>query len=248
MLTDNGHVKTDDGSNSSLLRTATDGISLNYSGGRRSRLSGLPLGAHRIADYSPLPPTAVESGAARRSGDRPTVIAEVLSVTASPRPGPASLLTSSGRPQQVRLRLRGGRAGSAHRAHKRISIMAAACCMDLIGGPAHARSLTSEAAPAALHIPQRAARCSGDIAWLSETVAGDCMHPTACRYDERVQSYGTKETRNGPHNASAPSRRAPSAPQVGTIGRIPCVARGADGPSILRPRGAPGPMPVARRG
>ncbi len=103
ILINNGHVKTDDGSNSSLLRTATDGISLNYSGGRRSRLSGLPLGAHRIADYSPLPPTAVESGAARRSGDRPTVIAEVLSATASPRPGPASLLPSSGRPQQVRL-------------------------------------------------------------------------------------------------------------------------------------------------
>ncbi len=248
MLVDDNHAVMDDGRISSLLPTSTDVTSHTNSRGRRSRLSGLPLRAHRIDDYSPLPPSAVESGAARRSGGRPTAISVLLTVTASPRPGPASLLPPSGRPQPGRLRHGGGRAGSALRAHQECISTAVNCSMDLIRGPAHACRLTKYATPAALRTSATAARSSIDAAHTGKLVTGNSKRITALRNDDQARRQSINEARNNPQGAPAPVGRAIPAARVGIVanvmGTAVCVGRSM----VPRLRGAPGPMPVAQRG
>ncbi len=83
----------------------------------RGRTSGEPRRTHHFLAHS-LPPPAVAVGrAARRgNGDRPTVFANATLASAPPRPGPASLLTSSPHPQPGCATQRGGRVGTASRA------------------------------------------------------------------------------------------------------------------------------------
>ncbi len=86
------------------------------SSGGRGRPSGGPRGARHFVDHSLPPPTVVVDRAAWHGSDRPSVFANTTLVAVPPRPGPASLLSSSMRPQPGRIAQRGGRAGSALRA------------------------------------------------------------------------------------------------------------------------------------
>ncbi len=84
--------------------------------GGRGHPSGGPRRARQFVDHSPPPPTVVVDRAAWRSGGRPTAYANTSLVAAPPRPGPASLLSSSKWPQPGHISQRGGRAGTALRA------------------------------------------------------------------------------------------------------------------------------------
>ncbi len=120
MLIDNGNVGTDkdhrDGDHSSLLHSTAGDVSVSCSGCRRDGWSRVPLGVPSISRRSPPPPTAVEGGAAQRDDGRPAAHVANDEVTSRPRPGPASLLSSTQCPQQGHVTTGAGRAGHARRA------------------------------------------------------------------------------------------------------------------------------------
>ncbi len=93
----------------SMISTST------FSGDRRCS-SGGPLRDRRIRIYSPPLPAVAEDGVAWCGSDRPTVLFDTSSKATPPRPGPASLLSSSLRPQPGHRMTRGGRVGVRLRA------------------------------------------------------------------------------------------------------------------------------------
>ncbi len=99
-----------------LLPMAMIMISRSNSRSGRGRASGGPRGARQLVDHSLPPPAVVVVRAARHSSDRPSILTSTSLVAVPPRPGPASLLPSSLRPQPGRHTQRGGRAGQALRA------------------------------------------------------------------------------------------------------------------------------------
>ncbi len=87
----------------------------NSTRGRDHASEGLQ-GARQLVGHPPPPPTVVVDRAAQHGGGRPTASANAALATMLPRPGPASLLPPSLRPQQGRRRQRGGRVGGVPRA------------------------------------------------------------------------------------------------------------------------------------
>ncbi len=90
--------------------------SRSVSEGGRGRSSEGPRRDRRYPVHSLPPPTVVKVRAARHGGDRPSVFVNTSLTTMPPRPGPASLLSSSMRSQLARIRQRGGRVGGSPRA------------------------------------------------------------------------------------------------------------------------------------
>ncbi len=108
------------GINPALLLIPMDMIAsrTNSSGGRGHTSEG-PRRTRHFADHSLPPPTVVVVRAAKRGGDRPAVFADTTSATTLPRPGPASLLSSSMWPQRGHIPQQRGRAGTAPRATRK---------------------------------------------------------------------------------------------------------------------------------
>ncbi len=89
----------------------------------RGHTSGEPRRTHHyLAPSLPSPTVAMNRAARRSSVGRPTTYANATLAAAPPRPGPASLLSSSSLPQPGSDRQQGGRAGTAPRAASRAGI------------------------------------------------------------------------------------------------------------------------------
>ncbi len=107
-------------------------ISNSTSAGDRRCSSGGPLRDRRIRIHSPPLPTVAEVGVAWHGSDRPSALFDATSNATPPRPGPASLLSSSLRPQPGHSMPRGGRVGIRLRAARTAS--AGARCVNVCAG------------------------------------------------------------------------------------------------------------------
>ncbi len=107
------------------------------------RSSEGPQRSRRCPVHPLPPPTVVEDRAAWHGGDRPAIFVNATLTTMPPRPGPASLLTSSLRPQQGRSTQRGSRVGRSLRAAR-----TAGAGRGIVGGA----SLRAGGAPAAASV------------------------------------------------------------------------------------------------
>ncbi len=98
-----------------LLQMVMVGSATSSSGGR-GRTSEGPRGDRRYLAHSPPPSAVTVERAARHGIGRPSALVSTALTATPPRPGPASLLASSIRPQQGRIAQRGGRVGESLRA------------------------------------------------------------------------------------------------------------------------------------
>ncbi len=192
LIDDSNFDSRPDSDASSLLRMAMvegDGSS-SVSGSGHSRSSGGSLGFHRIADCSPSPPAVAGSRAARRSDDRPTVCAMILMAAAPPRPGPASLLSSSERPQPGRVTLLGGRAGSARRTTETGNSELATCGAGRINGPASTLRLAKQVPHAFACANAHVMHCVVSDVPREGAAAGIRTVPIPCLRSDGVQDNG----------------------------------------------------------
>ncbi len=105
-----------------LLPMVMMDVSLTFSTSGRGHTSEGLQGDRQLGDHSLPPPTAVVARAARHGGGRPSAFANTALATVPPRPGPASLLPSSLRPQRGRRAQRGGRVDDVLRAARMTGI------------------------------------------------------------------------------------------------------------------------------
>ncbi len=143
-----------------------------------------------MSDRSPPPPTVVEGRAAMHGGGRPTAHATEGMTTVLPRPGPASLLSTSPRPQPGRVARLCGRAGHARRATDPGDSEMATRGVGFINGTAHARRMAMQVT---LHLVKgraRTVRHRGGVAQRAGAAAGICTSTRMSTPDDGVQDKG----------------------------------------------------------
>ncbi len=115
-ISDIGDLTMGDSNPSLLLTSTVMVVSINGSNRGRGHPSEDPRRGRRCRVHSLPAPTVAQVRAARRGGGRPSAFVNATLTTAPPRPGPASLLSSTMQSQLDCIRHQGGRVGESLRA------------------------------------------------------------------------------------------------------------------------------------
>ncbi len=245
LLINNGNVGTDedrsDCDSSSLLQSAAGDASVNSSGCRRDGWSRVPLGVPSISRRSPPPPTAVEGGAAQRSDGRPAARVASDEVTTRPRPGPASLLTSTAYPQQGHATTGFGRAGYARRANGTGVSEMPNPDAGLVQGPARVSRSAMQVIGAFISPNLHSVGTRASIVDWANAAAGIRVAPQMGYPHSTVKDHEEKETGHGPEPPTAAPASVCDVAHGGSasspVGAGPTVATTA-------PRRRGGPQPT----
>ncbi len=158
---------------------------------------------------------------------------------APPRPGPASLLSPSERPQPRRTPLVGGRAGYARSATRACHSESAPRGASLVQGPASTPRMTKQVTHVVACARMHAILCAADdVPWEG---AAACIRPVPvpCLRSDDLQDNGNQQLGNSPLHATPCGSRASAFTGIAANGTTAAPSR----QMAIEPLPPPGLLP-----